>query len=101
MLSVGIKQLKNQLSRYVRLAAAGETVLVTDRDKVVAQMTPAAAAVEPTRRGRSDEEIIADMVRRGLARPATASGPLPPKPPPIMTREELLAELDADRADRF
>ena len=34
MRSVGIKVLKNKLSEYVRLAANGETVLVTDRDRV-------------------------------------------------------------------
>jgi antitoxin (DNA-binding transcriptional repressor) of toxin-antitoxin stability system len=32
MLSVGLKLLKNKLSEYVRIAASGETVLVTDRD---------------------------------------------------------------------
>ena len=100
MQSVGIKQLKNELSRYVRLAAAGETVLVTDRDKVVAQITPP-APTEQTRNYRRDEEVLQDLARRGLARLATRSGPLPPKPPPVMTREELLAELDEDRADRF
>jgi antitoxin (DNA-binding transcriptional repressor) of toxin-antitoxin stability system len=31
MRAVGLKILKNRLSEYVRLAAAGETVLVTDR----------------------------------------------------------------------
>jgi antitoxin (DNA-binding transcriptional repressor) of toxin-antitoxin stability system len=35
MRSVGIKLLKNKLSEYIRLAAGGETVLVTDRDRVV------------------------------------------------------------------
>ncbi|MGH6981402.1 MAG: type II toxin-antitoxin system Phd/YefM family antitoxin [Stellaceae bacterium] len=37
MRSVGIKVLKNKLSEYVRLAAAGETVLVTDRDRFSAR----------------------------------------------------------------
>ena len=40
MRSVGIKVLKNKLSEYVRLAASGETVLVTDRDRVVAELVP-------------------------------------------------------------
>ena len=40
MRSVGIKVLKNKLSEYVRLAAGGETVLVTDRDRVVAELGP-------------------------------------------------------------
>ena len=34
MRAVGLKVLKNKLSQYVRAAAAGETVLVTDRDLV-------------------------------------------------------------------
>ena len=33
---VGLKILKNKLSEYVRLAAGGETVLITDCDRVVA-----------------------------------------------------------------
>ena len=36
MRAVGIKALKNRLSEYVRVAASGETVLVTDRDQIVA-----------------------------------------------------------------
>ena len=40
MRAVGIKQLKNKLSTYVHLAAGGETVLVTDRDRVVAELVP-------------------------------------------------------------
>jgi Antitoxin of toxin-antitoxin stability system len=42
MRSVGIKLLKNKLSEYIRLA--GETVLVTDRDRVVAELGPPAPA---------------------------------------------------------
>jgi len=37
MRAVGIKVLKNRLFEYVRLAASGESVLVTDRDRVVAE----------------------------------------------------------------
>jgi antitoxin (DNA-binding transcriptional repressor) of toxin-antitoxin stability system len=44
MRSVGIKLLKNKLSEYIRLAAGGETVLVTDRDRVVAELGPPAPA---------------------------------------------------------
>jgi antitoxin (DNA-binding transcriptional repressor) of toxin-antitoxin stability system len=38
---VGVKQLKARLSEYVRLVKAGETILVTDRDEVVAELRPA------------------------------------------------------------
>lgn len=38
MIAVGVRELKAQLSRYLREAAAGETVLVTDRGRVVAEL---------------------------------------------------------------
>ncbi len=41
MKAVGIKNLKARLSEYVRLAKTGETILVTERDEVVAELRPA------------------------------------------------------------
>jgi antitoxin (DNA-binding transcriptional repressor) of toxin-antitoxin stability system len=41
MKSVGVKQLKSRLSEYLRFVRNGETVLVTDRDEVVAELRPA------------------------------------------------------------
>jgi prevent-host-death family protein len=38
---VEIMQLKARLSEYVRLVKAGETVLITERDEVVAELRPA------------------------------------------------------------
>jgi len=40
--TVGLKTLKNKLSEYLRLAAAGETVLISDRDRIVAELVPPA-----------------------------------------------------------
>ena len=40
MRSIGIKALNSRLSEYVRLAAGGETVLVTDRGRGVAEIGP-------------------------------------------------------------
>lgn len=97
MRSVGLKVLKNKLSEYVRLAAGGETVLVTDRDRVVAEIVPPQVG----RNAVSEEEFLADLVRRGLARPATIPPGRPPPPcKPIMTLAELMKELDQDREDR-
>src|SRR6266567_6229558 len=61
MRSVGLKVLKNKLSEYVRLAAGGETVLITDRDHVVAEIVPPQA-------GRSSvlaDALLAEAVREG------------------------------------
>jgi antitoxin (DNA-binding transcriptional repressor) of toxin-antitoxin stability system len=96
MRKVGLKVLKNKLSEYVRLANKGETVLVTDRDRVVAELIPPRISQNAsTAEAKWDE-----MVRQGIITPAAnPNGPLPERTP-IMTLEELLRELDEDRADR-
>jgi antitoxin (DNA-binding transcriptional repressor) of toxin-antitoxin stability system len=40
MKSIKVSQLKAQLSRYLRMAAGGERILVTDRDDPIAQIIP-------------------------------------------------------------
>ena len=62
MLSVGIKTLKNKLSEYVRLVAGGETLLVTDRDQVVAEMIPP----RETRSSFLPDALLAEAVRTTL-----------------------------------
>lgn len=39
MKAVGIKNLKNNLSRYLQEVKAGELIFVTDRDEVVAEIS--------------------------------------------------------------
>jgi prevent-host-death family protein len=40
MKTVGIRDLKNRLSEYLRRVRSGESVLVTDRGEVVAELLP-------------------------------------------------------------
>jgi len=96
MRSVGIKVLKNKLSEYVRLAASGETVLVTDRDRVVAELVP-------PREGRSEilsDALLAEAVRNGILTPPRLreKGPLQRKP--VASTGALLDELARDRDER-
>jgi antitoxin (DNA-binding transcriptional repressor) of toxin-antitoxin stability system len=96
MRAVGLKVLKNKLSEYVRLAAGGETVLVTDRDRVVAEIVP-------PRGGRSPllaDAMLADAIRQGLITPAAAPTGKPPPRKPIIPFHELMRELQQDREDR-
>lgn len=96
MRAIGIKALKDRLSEYVRLAAAGETVLVTDRDRVVAELGPP----RPGRAEHASDAVLADAVRHGWLSPPLVSPDGPPPRYPIAPLEELLRELDEDRADR-
>jgi antitoxin (DNA-binding transcriptional repressor) of toxin-antitoxin stability system len=94
--AVGLKILKNKLSEYVRLAAGGETILVTDRDRVVAELVP-------PRAGRSPwvaDAVLAELVRKGWLSPPTSVGEGPPPSLPVMTFKELMEGLDRDREDR-
>ena len=96
MRAVGLKVLKNKLSEYVRLASSGETVLVTDHDRVVAEL-------EPPRVGRSVEvadAFLADAVKRGWLRPPLVAPGREPARLPVAPLAELLSELAVDRAER-
>jgi antitoxin (DNA-binding transcriptional repressor) of toxin-antitoxin stability system len=100
MKSVGIKQLKARLSEYVRLARAGEIILVSDRDEVVAELGPPRHQPnEPD----SLEAILDKLVDRGwLTRASHPRAPLPKLFPSLglsPARAEMF--LDDLRADRF
>jgi antitoxin (DNA-binding transcriptional repressor) of toxin-antitoxin stability system len=96
MRAVGVKVLKNKLSEYLRLAAAGETVLVTDHDRVVAELGPP----RPERSPILADARLAEAVRQGWLTPALRGPGAPPESPPVAPLATILAELAADRADR-
>ncbi len=96
MRAVGIKLLKNKLSEYVRLAAGGETILVTDRDRVVAELVP-------PREGRSPllaDAQLAEAVRNGWLVPPLEGPGVPPARSPVAPLADLLDELREDRDAR-
>lgn len=93
MRAVGIKILKNRLSEYVRLAASGESVLVTDRDRVVAELGPPS----PTRAEAVHDVLLAETVRAGWLKPAMVRSAEPPQKLAVANWAELREELDQDR----
>src|SRR5258708_8411958 len=68
MKAVGVKQLKARLSEYIRLVKAGETILVTDRDEVVAELRPAR---RQRRLGDDLDEILQSLAEAGELTPAS------------------------------
>ena len=72
MEKVSISKLKDQLSAYLKKVEAGQTIVVTDRNKPVARL-------EPMKAGRSEAEHIALLVQRGLVSL--------PKAPPLSIEE--------------
>lgn len=96
MRAVGLKVLKNKLSEYVRLAAGGETVLITDRDRVVAELVPPAL-------GRAqivDDAVLPDLMRRGCLTPPLIPSGGQVRRRPVARLATLLEELNRDREER-
>lgn len=90
---VGLKILKNRLAEFIRLAAGGETVLVTDRSRVVAEIVPP----QPGRALYANDAVLASAVREGsLTPPLYPQRGVPPSQP-VAPLRELLDELAADR----
>jgi prevent-host-death family protein len=59
MATVGVRDLKNRLSEFLRRVAGGERITVTDRGRPIAVLGPPEAS--------PDDEEISRMVREGLA----------------------------------
>jgi antitoxin (DNA-binding transcriptional repressor) of toxin-antitoxin stability system len=96
MRSVGLKVLKNKLSEYVRMAAGGETILVTDRDRVVVELVPPRAGRSPLVR----DALLAQAVREGWISPPVLPQGGAPARRPVCDWAELQREIAADREDR-
>jgi len=97
MKTVGLRELKNRLSEYIREVRSGEAVLVTDRGEVVAEILP-------PRRSKNEPELrstLEALARRGVLTPGKPNDPSlyrkMPRALKTMTSKQL---LDEDRGDR-
>jgi antitoxin (DNA-binding transcriptional repressor) of toxin-antitoxin stability system len=76
MISVGVRQLKNGLTRYLRLVDQGQALLVTNRKGAVAVLKKPDRSSAPTL-----EEKLATLVAEGKLLPAEKPGPFKPFEP--------------------
>jgi prevent-host-death family protein len=60
---VGIRALKDDLSRYIRHVEAGQRIAVTAHGRVVAELVPPGSAARMSRRGRWDELMVTMVTR--------------------------------------
>ena len=97
MKTVGLKALKNNLSNYVRAAAAGETVRITDRDRVVAELRAPGESLEG-----AENPLIAEAILQGHIRPVLRSYRPAEKETGAfrVPLEQILRDLERDREDK-
>ncbi|HEX3127733.1 MAG TPA: prevent-host-death protein [Thermoanaerobaculia bacterium] len=97
MRAVALKELEEKVGDYVHLAEGGETVLVTDQDRVLAELVP------PRHHLDSEESETSssweEAVREGLVRPAESETGIPPRIPAVPF-DDLMRDLKRDREDR-
>jgi prevent-host-death family protein len=73
MTTVGVAELRQNLSKYLRLVERGERLVVTDRNRPVAELGP------PPSDGGALEQLIAEgrlarPLRRGIPEPLALDG---------------------------
>jgi prevent-host-death family protein len=96
--TVGVRELKNRLSEYLRDVRSGESVLVTDRGEVVAELT------SPGRKS-VDTSVPAGLValaRRGLVSLGQPGddGTYPPLPRRRRRKRTAAQLLEEERGNR-
>jgi prevent-host-death family protein len=94
--TVGVRELRQNLSRYLERVKDGETLTVTERGHEVARLVPSNGAVDPYYL-KLAEKYGASIPKSNLIE-TLASLPPRRKPAPAGTTDAILAE---DRRDRF
>ena len=97
MKSVGLRELKNRLSEYVRQVRSGEEVLVTDRGEVVAELVRPGQGLDE----RRDASSLVVLARKGqVTLGGSNDAALYPKFPPLLKRRRAIDLLDEQRGVR-
>ena len=95
MRTVGLRELKNNLSKYVRaVEETGLVIRIADRGRVIAEISPPAATPPDM-----DPEI-AELVRQGRMTPATKKNFDYPLLPKALKRGSARRLLDWTRGER-
>ncbi len=100
MKTVGVKVLKNNLSKYLKLVRQGETILVKDRDRVIAELRPPQPASAGDRfRTFLEEEARLGRVRLAASHDSKAFEALAdlPRPEVPIDVQALMDEIREDR----
>jgi prevent-host-death family protein len=97
MKSVGLRELKNRLSEYVRKVRSGEGVLVTDRGEIVAELIPPGQGSDE----RGVPSGLVALARRGqLTLGASNNADVYPKLPRLLKRRQATELLNEERGAR-
>jgi prevent-host-death family protein len=95
MTSTGIRELKDNLSHYVRRIEAGERISVTAHGRVVAELVPPGSSSGAAQRSRFDELVATGVIRP----PVEAGDPFEDWPDIRLPRGTAADLIDSDRGE--
>lgn len=98
MIAVGVKELKNRLSEFLREVHRGEVVLVTDRGRVVAELRQPGSQVAEATPGALSLQRLRDAGNVEIGLPQTPEA-YRASPLPRSRRIRSQALLDAERGE--
>lgn len=88
---IGVRELRQNASRYLELVRSGETVEITDRGSLIALLVPPAAGTASRERLIADGRLIPSAANRIFPQPVALE-------PGSIRTADLLADLREDRA---
>jgi antitoxin (DNA-binding transcriptional repressor) of toxin-antitoxin stability system len=91
----GIRELRDNLSRYIRRIEAGERIAVTAHGRVVAELVPPGGGSRTAGRSRFDELVATGVIRP----PAEAGDPWEDWPDIRLPRGTAADLIDSDRGE--
>jgi len=93
-MEAGVRELKDNLSRYIRRIEAGERIVVTAHGRVVAELVP------PSRSETGNRRRYEALVASGVIRPALEDGdPLEGWPDITLPPGTAADLIDSDRGE--
>jgi len=88
---VGIRELKNKLSDYLRRVKAGETIIITEHGRTIGQLIPVKPSIE------EKNQLMVDAGQADWNGKKLPIGQLIPVKPSIEEKNQLM--VDAGQAD--
>ncbi len=95
---VGLREANQNFSRLVRAVRRGTEVVLTDRGRPIARLTPIKA--EAGTKADALENALRQLAEQGLVRRATRRGPMPPFKPIKISGPSISETLQNERDER-
>jgi hypothetical protein len=93
--SIGVRKLKDNLSGYLKEVESGTVILVSDRDRIIAEIHEPAPGIY----GSTADPLLASWVREGRINPPKTEKRICPQSPLTVTGTNSVKLLNEERGE--